>query len=574
MRKKSFSPIVTSIMLLIIVVSSILFFQVWFQSFQSTTLTKIQTHSSSSNANSGIKDLQGSELYFYNAQRENISIIKIALSNNSCRFTGNISADTLSILDISDCLSGLSGKVEARVTTEKDIFSSYFFIESPTSFCSNNTPENFFGGTGTLVDPWQICDCYQLQNIDNYLGGNFTLTQNIDCSQTQSWNSGAGFEPIGFGGPPYFTGTFAADSYVISDLYINRPSSNYIGLFSIIDAVNLSNLILENTQFFGFEFIGSFAGYASTSFFENSHSSGSLNGSRWVGGLVGNSWQSSFNDTFFSGTINGSRDSGGLVARSQYSSINRSYSAGIVTGSIMNIGGLVGYLKYSSVDNSYSSSNLPSTSGRDVGGLVGYVYYSSIDNSYSTGTVTGSSYIGGLVGSTWGSQLRNVSASGAVSGSSDNVGGLVASHGYSSIDNSYSTGTVTGTSNIGGLAGYLTTSSTINNSYSSSSVSGTSNVGGLVGNSNSSNIINNSYSIGAVTGSSNVGGLVGISASSTALDSYWDTDTSGQALSALGIGKTTSELQTPTTNTGIYLNWSSSLWDFGTATEYPLLILQ
>ena len=38
-----------------------------------------------------------------------------------------------------------------------------------------------------------------------------------------------------------------------------------------------------------------------------------------------------------------------------------------------------------------------------------------------------------------------------------------------------------------------------------------------------------------------------------------------------GNGKTTGELQTPTSATGIYANWSGSRWDFGTASQYPAL---
>ena len=59
--------------------------------------------------------------------------------------------------------------------------------------------------------------------------------------------------------------------------------------------------------------------------------------------------------------------------------------------------------------------------------------------------------------------------------------------------------------------------------------------------------------------------------------SYWDTETSGQAnedslsTSEFGLGKTTSQLQTPTSNTGIYSDWDSEIWDFGEDSEYPKL---
>ena len=108
-------------------------------------------------------------------------------------------------------------------------------------------------------------------------------------------------------------------------------------------------------------------------------------------------------------------------------------------------------------------------------------------------------------------------------------------------------------------------------------------LGGLVGNqSGSSAAISNSYSIGSVSGSgSAVGGFLGRNSSGAVTTSYWNTETSGQASSSGGTGKTTSELQTPVDYTGIYETWddadvdgvtgADAPWDFGTATRYPIL---
>ena len=46
----------------------------------------------------------------------------------------------------------------------------------------------------------------------------------------------------------------------------------------------------------------------------------------------------------------------------------------------------------------------------------------------------------------------------------------------------------------------------------------------------------------------------------------------GQSRSRKGTGKTTLELQTPTSNTGIYVGWNASWWDFGSPRQYPVLI--
>jgi hypothetical protein len=158
----------------------------------------------------------------------------------------------------------------------------------------------------------------------------------------------------------------------------------------------------------------------------------------------------------------------------------------------------------------------------------------------------------------------------AVSGSSS-AGGLVGSN-DGSISTSFSTGTVNGGSNVGGLVGW-NSHGNISDSYSTGTVTGGSYVGGLVGRSGyvypyAVGTITRSYSTGSVSGSSPVGGLVGIQhPGSSTTSSYWDTQTSGQASSAGGTGKTTAEMKTQSTFIG---------WDFtGTwgmvAGSYPYL---
>ena len=151
---------------------------------------------------------------------------------------------------------------------------------------------------------------------------------------------------------------------------------------------------------------------------------------------------------------------------------------------------------------------------------------------------------------------------------------------------SYATGSVmlSGTSTsprqVGGLVGRNT--GTITTSYATGAVSGIGRAGGLVGlNEGAETTIINSYAIGAVSGTGSLGGLVGLNQDGgTATASYWDTTTSGQQASEVGMGKTTSELQTPTGYTGIYAGWNIDLdddgtgddpWNFGAGDDYPKL---
>ena len=55
------------------------------------------------------------------------------------------------------------------------------------------------------------------------------------------------------------------------------------------------------------------------------------------------------------------------------------------------------------------------------------------------------------------------------------------------------------------------------------------------------------------------------------MSSYWNIVTTGATDSRGGKGKTTAELQTPTSATGIYADWNPAWWDFGNSGQYPVL---
>ena len=206
-----------------------------------------------------------------------------------------------------------------------------------------------------------------------------------------------------------------------------------------------------------------------------------------------------------------------------------------------------------------------------VGGLVGH-NYGSITSSYVTGSVVGNRHVGGLVGSNVGPITFSYAAASVLdlpkSSAHFAAGGLAGFNG-GPITSSYATGSVSSSGShprIGGLVGWnhidRANNGTITNSYATGSVS--------------------------VDGSAwwrppEVGGLVGYNSSGTIRASYWDTQTSGQSTSAGGVGKTTTQMRSPTGYTGIYAGWNLDLdgdgspdepWDFGTSSQYPVLALK
>ena len=60
------------------------------------------------------------------------------------------------------------------------------------------TPTNYAANiTGTLNAWMLVNDVNQLQGMNTNLAGTYTLGKNIDATATGTWNSGAGFLPVG-----------------------------------------------------------------------------------------------------------------------------------------------------------------------------------------------------------------------------------------------------------------------------------------------------------------------------------------------------------------------------------------
>lgn len=301
-----------------------------------------------------------------------------------------------------------------------------------------------------------ITNVNELQAMNDDVTGTYWLANDIDASATVGWNGGAGFIPIGSGiasGPEAtkFSGEFDARGHTISDLFINRPGTDEVGLFGWIYNAVIKNVNLTDVNITGDDYVGALIGYAEGSTgveIDSCSSTGSVNGDEAIGGLI---------------------------------------------GGIGNAGG----------------ANITGT----------------VNNSHSSAIVSGDDYVGGLIGLSVEAEINVVYANGTVTGTDDYVGGAI---GYSNgdvISDIYARGAITGDRYVGGAIGYMD--------------------GGT---------LDNIYSAGLVTGNNDVGGLVGAS-SATANNCFWDTQTSGTAISAEGTGKTTSQMKTKST-------FADADWDF------------
>jgi filamentous hemagglutinin family protein len=204
------------------------------------------------------------------------------------------------------------------------------------------------GGAGTTGNPYLISDVYGLQGIgspsNNLLGDDFALASNIDATDTSSWNSGAGFSPIGTytgnsGGLNVFNGIFNGQGYTINGVTVNVPDSQYAGLFGDTGTTSiLENLSLTNVSITGDAYAGGLCGVCNSDI-QNVYVSGDVTGSIYVGGLAGIT-SNAISNCYSIATVTGSAGFGGLVGEEQFGSITDCYSSGVVSSGG---GGLVGY---------------------------------------------------------------------------------------------------------------------------------------------------------------------------------------------------------------------------------------
>ncbi len=231
----------------------------------------------------------------------------------------------------------------------------------------------FSGGDGSELSPYEITTIEELNAVRDYMDDNFILMNDLDLYDATReggdfWNDGAGWEPIG-NDINKFTGNFDGDGHTISNLFINRESTQYQSLFGYAyDTAVIENLGVININVTGSHSVGGLVGYG--------HGATTINNCYSTGVVVGNGVRT-----------------GGLVGwLTQDGVINNSYSTATVSGTTA-VGGLVGYA-LGTISNSFSKGDVTRSSGTstDIGGFVGYTSAArTITNSYSIGSV---SYVG------------------------------------------------------------------------------------------------------------------------------------------------------------------------------------
>lgn len=232
---------------------------------------------------------------------------------------------------------------------------------------------------GDMIDAYDSTQIYQIYTIEDLqkiglpgnktlgikawpLHGYYEIMNDIDASETSSWNEGHGFDPRSkYYYYNSFTGTLEGNNHTISDLYINTITSDG-GIFCSTNACIIRNLTVENATIISTGSSGVLAANLSMNDYTWSNPSTSIENCSIIGGSVA-----------------GSYGLGGIAGYAYNTSFSNCYSSvNFVTTNAFYVGGIAGRAgNGASFENCVYENNSIQDLGTSysTGGLVGDVYF-------------------------------------------------------------------------------------------------------------------------------------------------------------------------------------------------------
>ncbi len=237
-------------------------------------------------------------------------------------------------------------------------------------------------GDGSDNNPYQISNLANLRWLSETISvwGDtlttiyFEQTQHIDAQESDSWNNGKGFHPIGQAifdnvsvqNTPFY-GVYDGNGYSVLNLY-QRPDNTIMkayGMFGSIENAVIRNLAIENADIENNYMAGIVAGKVISSVIEKIQVSGSVSSTNLSAGCIALADDSTINNIAAFITLSVEDNGGGIVSLLRNSSLEDSYFFGTLNGSLL--GGLVNSIGYNSiVKNSYFAGTI----NGDFSGLV------------------------------------------------------------------------------------------------------------------------------------------------------------------------------------------------------------
>ncbi|MFA5603341.1 MAG: prepilin-type N-terminal cleavage/methylation domain-containing protein [Bacilli bacterium] len=245
-------------------------------------------------------------------------------------------------------------------------------------------------GTGATDNPYLIESVEDLvalsNNVNNgntYSGKNITLAITLDLNNSKSYvdattktygdingngiiedlktelTTGEGFKPIG-NEIKKFSGKLAGNLNCINNLYVNRPTTSYIGLIGYNNGGTVTTLGINSVNITGLNYTGGIVG----------HNNGHLNEMNVRGNITGNNYV-------------------GLIAGyTDYATTARSI---IVEGNVLGndyVGGMIGYNYYSTNFRAVNVGGSVVGTGTNVGRNIGRNYLSDYFSTLALSSVT------------------------------------------------------------------------------------------------------------------------------------------------------------------------------------------
>jgi hypothetical protein len=219
-----------------------------------------------------------------------------------------------------------------------------------------------------------------LEAIKNDLNGKYVLNANIDLSDKE-------WEPIGDQQNP-FNGILLGKFHKISGLKINKPNTDYVGLFGHIKGGHVLLLRLSTDGIVGRDYVGGIAGYVNYGTITAVTVYGDVEGDNYVGAIAGAVKVGTITATFSIGKVKGNEDYiGGVAGDVRLGTITATTTIGNVNGEKY-VGGVAGYTLLSTVTATFGNGNV--NGDKYVGGVVGYLNTSTLVASFLHGTAKGS----------------------------------------------------------------------------------------------------------------------------------------------------------------------------------------
>ena len=273
----------------------------------------------------------------------------------------------------------------ATVVSDTPELNSYDNTAYASTIIVPSSP-TYSGGSGAIDDPYLIAtaeDLYCVRyNLDKY------FLQIADVYLYYPWDFDSGWQPIGYynsiSDNAPFTGSYDGGNYGIRYLYIQRPTTDCVGLFGYTNGAKLANITLSQSRVWGRDYVGSLVGWQNGGSITRCYINEgycSTDGRNFVGGLVGYNDSGDISKSFNIGYVQGSSYLGGLVGCNLSANVNNSYSTAYTYASTSYTGGLVGYNSSSTITDCYSYGYVYSDGGYS-GGLVGYNTGGTVNGSY------------------------------------------------------------------------------------------------------------------------------------------------------------------------------------------------